>query len=219
VLESALGQADDHRQGPIGIRHTSAVERRLAIDRWVIVEPSPVFAERARQAATAAIPLRVVEAFFEDVALTLAHEDGGGADVVLMSGLLNELPDPDRAILLAREVVSAAGALHVSVPNAGSLHRRLAMAMGMISSLHELSASNRLFAQYRVYDRETLREAVVKGGFSVAEEGGYLMNPFANEQMTSMASMLTPQIVSGLTRLGGELPELASEIFVNARPS
>lgn len=199
--------------------YSKAVALKLPIDSWTIIEPSHAFAERALQAASPAIGLQVVEAFFEDVAMDLVQKDTGGVDVVLMSSLLHELDDPDAAISLAREVLSVTGTLHVTVPNAGSLHRRLGRAMGLISALDELSETNRTFAQRRVYDRASLRDAVTSGGFSVTAEGGYLIKPFTNEQMTSIMGALTPAITAGLMQLGKELPDLASEIFVDARPS
>ena len=196
-----------------------AVERKLPIELWVIVEPGHTFADLARQEATAAIPLQVIEGFFDDVALDSTRMGANKADIVLMSGLLHELQDPDGAILLANKVLSAAGMLHVSVPNAGSLHRRLARTMGLISAINELSERNRRLSQYRVYERATLREAIVSAGFSVEDEGGYFIKPFTNQQMASIENVVSAEVLSGLMQLGRELPNLASEIYVNARPS
>ena len=57
-----------------------AVELRLPIDRWVIVEPSRRFADLARQEAAPNIPLQVIEGFFEDIVSDpiLTSEDQGG---------------------------------------------------------------------------------------------------------------------------------------------
>jgi SAM-dependent methyltransferase len=194
-----------------------AVEHGLPIERWVIVEPSRTFADLARQASTASIPLQVVEGFFDEVALDLPSVGADTADMILIAGLLHELRDPDGAISLAREVLDATGMLHVNVPNAGSMHRRLAKAMGMISSVNELSDRNRKFGQYRVYDSVALHEAVTRAGFSVEEEGGYFIKPFTDQQMTSIENVLTPKVIGGLVQLGQDFPELACEIFVNAR--
>ena len=136
-----------------------------------------------------------------------------------MAGLLQDLKDPDGALRLANRLLSATGMLHVNVANAGSLHRRLAMAMGMISAVTDLSDRNRKFAQSHVYNSATLRDAVEKAGFSIEDEGGYFIKPFTHQQMASIQNVLTPQVISGLTTLGRELPEIASEIYVNARPS
>jgi dTDP-4-amino-4,6-dideoxygalactose transaminase/SAM-dependent methyltransferase len=198
--------------------YTKAVARGLPIDAWLIVEPSRDFADRARRSASPSIGLRVIDGFFEDVALNLARPQAS-VDMVIISSLLHELSDPDGALLVARQVLGGAGILHVTVPNAGSLHRRLAMAMGLMSSLDELSHRNRALAQPRVYDRDSIRVAVVRGGFSVVDEGGYFMKPFTNAQMTAVMGILPEGVADGLMQLGRDYPDLASEIFVNARPA
>ena len=48
---------------------------------------------------------------------------------------------------------------------------------------------------------------------------GYFLKPFTHAQMESMASVMTPEVLDGLWHLGRELPDLASEIFVDASPS
>jgi hypothetical protein len=202
----------------VELLYSRAVALGLPIESWLIVEPSTAFADGARRAATDAIQLRVVEAFFEDVAAQLASSEER-VDVLLMSGLLQELQDPDGAIELARQVLRGAGIFHVTVANAGSLHRRLARSMRLISSLDELSERNVALAQPRVYDRASIRQAIEKGGFEVVEEGGYFLKPFTNDQMTSVTDALPDGVTEGLMQLGRELPDLASEIFVNARPS
>jgi hypothetical protein len=129
--------------------------------------------------------------------------------------MLNEVESPAEILAAARGLLGAAGTVHVNVPNAHSLHRRLARAMGIIQSEHQLTERNRQLAQYRVYDPRSLAEMVTGAGFRIVERGGYFLKPFTHAQMESLGPLLSEQMLDGLWRLGRELPELASEIYVN----
>jgi SAM-dependent methyltransferase len=184
--------------------------------RWVIVEPNADFAAAARDQIGHDTRVQVVEAFFEDAAAETRVACGGSADVVICSGVLHEVSDPDALLRAAAGLLAADGQLIVNVPNAGSLHRRLALAMGLIADTAELSDRNARLGQPRVLDAAGLASLLVKAGFRVETSGGYLIKPFTHTQMAAIP-FLDDSIVAGLDRLGGELPDLASEIYAVAR--
>ncbi|MCV6593699.1 MAG: class I SAM-dependent methyltransferase [Silicimonas sp.] len=177
---------------------------------WTIVEPSEDFATRAR--AAAAPNLTVIEAFFEDAVSSIAPLP----DMVLCSGLLHEVPDSDRLLEAINAVMKPGAILHLNVPNARSMHRQLALAMGLIEDLKEMSARNTALQQPRVYDLATLTGQLETHGFRVQETGGHLVKPFTHHQMEKIAAHLGPNVLDGLYELGRRLPDLASEIFVEA---
>jgi dTDP-4-amino-4,6-dideoxygalactose transaminase/SAM-dependent methyltransferase len=186
-------------------------------EQWIVVEPSRVFAQRARDAATEDNAIVVVEQFFEDAMSELLDVASGPVDLVLLSGILNEVRDPNLILGATRQILDDAGLVHVNVPNAFSLHRRLAKAMDLIPDVHAVSQRNVELAQFHVFDRESLRTIMCDGGFVPEDEGGHFLKPFTHEQMLSLRGLLTPAVLDGLWSLGRELPELASEIYVNAR--
>jgi dTDP-4-amino-4,6-dideoxygalactose transaminase/SAM-dependent methyltransferase len=194
-----------------------AREEGLLAEQWVVVEPSRAFAQLARDAATEDASLVVVESFFEDSVPELLAIAGGLVDMVVLSGLLHELESPAVVLHAAREILSSTGLLHVNVPNAFSLHRRLAQAMGLIPDVHHPSERNRELEQFHVFDRESLRATVQDAGFIPEDEGGYFLKPFTHAQMLSIRGLLSPTMLQGLWQLGRALPDLASEIYVNAR--
>jgi dTDP-3-amino-3,4,6-trideoxy-alpha-D-glucose transaminase len=189
----------------------------LRVGRWVVVEPAPRFVAEARRLASEHDEVRVVEGFFEDVADQVLEAAGGPADLVVVAGLLHELEHPAAMLAAVRSVVAPGGVIHVNVQNAFSLHRRVAQAAGLIDDVHELSARNRALHQPRVMDRASLRDELAAAGFVPEEEGGYLLKPFTNDQMATVTSLLAPEIMDGLWELGRQLPDLACEIYVNAR--
>ncbi len=189
----------------------------LPIDQWIIVEPSEEFSEIARSAARQAKGLYVVPGFVEDVVPEVMDLCSAPPNMVLCSGVLHEVPDVRKVLEAIHRILQGGGLLHANVPNSFSMHRRLARAMGLIANEKELTERNKALAQFRVFDRESLKEALEASGFAIEDQGGYFIKPFTHAQMQAIRPILTTDILDGLWMLGRELPELASEIYVNAR--
>ena len=189
----------------------------LPIGQWIIVEPSEVFIEIARTAARQARGLLVVPGFIEDVVDQVKELCQAPPDLVICSGVLHEVPDVRKVLEGIHQILDGGGLLHANVPNSFSMHRRLARAMGLITDEKQLTERNRALAQFRVFDRQSLRQAIETSGFSIEDQGGYFLKPFTHAQMQAIRPILTTEILDGLWKLGREIPELASEIYVNAR--
>ena len=177
-------------------------------DSWVIVEPSETFADHARKET---LPdFNVIEAFFEDVTEGLPD----APDLILCSGLLHEVPDADRLLAAIRDRMGPASRAHINVPNARSMHRQLAVSMGLIDDLKTLSARNTTLQQPRVYDQHSLADQAARHGLRVEASGGHLVKPFTHAQMESVAEGLGREVMDGLFRLGQTIPDMASEIYI-----
>lgn len=140
-------------------------------------------------------------------------------DFVVVSGLLHEVLDPKSVMEAVKQCCSAATWVHVSVPNALSLHRLLAVAMGMITSPDALSDTQHRLQQYRTFDAARLQQLLQDSGLEVAESGSYFVKPFTHAQMQWLVDIgfLTDAMIEGLARLADTLPAHGSEIFANAR--
>jgi len=178
---------------------------------WVIIEPSQIFADHAR--ASPLPGLHVLQGFFEDMAAQVPH----AGDLVLCSGLLHEVPDSDHLISAMRTRMGPQTVLHINVPNARSIHRQLAQAMGLIDDLKAISPRNASLQQARVYDLPDLVAQLERHGLSITATGGHLVKPFTHHQMEPLVQALGRDVMDGLYALGKRLPDLASEIFVEAR--
>lgn len=197
-------------------------DRPLFLDlpeqQTVVVEPTHVFAETARRLAAGRPEVTVVEALLEDVRIV---DLGGAFDMVVVSGLLHEVPDPQRLLRSARQACGAGGVVHVSVPHAGSLHRLLAVTMGLIPEPAARSENQRLLQQRQAYDAAELERELVDAGLQVRDRGSILVKPFTHAQMQQLVDcgFMTAEMLDGLDRLAERLPELGSEIWVEAEPS
>ncbi|MGY1720105.1 class I SAM-dependent methyltransferase [Blastococcus sp. SYSU DS0552] len=184
----------------------------------VVVEPAPTFADNARRLAGDVGRARVVEGFAEDVDVS---ELGGPFDMVVVSCLLHEVPDPQRLLAAVRAACAPGAVAHVNVPSARSLHRLLAVAMGLIPDPATESDTQRTMQQRTVYDQAGLEAELARAGFVVRHRGSILVKPFTHAQMQRLVDdgFLTPELLDGFDRLAELLPELGSEIWVDAEPA
>lgn len=191
-----------------------------SFEAWTIVEPAPAFARIATESALADDRITVVVQTIEEAA-----SDGtlqrGAFDVVLLSSLLHEVPSPISVLQGVHALCGPETLMHVNVPNAHSLHRELAVAMGIIADVHEQSAQQRMLDQTRIFDSVQLSALIQSTGFTIVDQGGYLVKPFTHAQMQTLVTSGTidRSLLDGLFVLGKKFPFLASEIFVNARRS
>jgi hypothetical protein len=185
------------------------------VECWMIVEPSDRWAAQARAAKLPG--LVVVEGFMEESIDKVRRLLPRPPDLVISSSVLQEVPSAGMLLSAIREVMDCNSLLHVNVPNARSLHRRLALAMGLIPALTTLSDRNRLLQQYRVFDFESLEQELAHVGLRVVDRGGCLVKPFTHAQMESVAPILGEAVIEGLHQLAIAEPEMACEIFAEAR--
>lgn len=183
--------------------------------QWLIVEPATGFAAKARDAG---LPrLQVIQDFTENVVQDIRQYFPLGPDMVICSSLLHEIPSADALLRAIWEVMGEKSVLHVNVPNAASIHRRLAMSMGLIEHAKTMSDRNMTFMQHRIYDMPDLRQELASAHFEIIGEGGHMIKPFTHAQMEHIAPIIGEAVLDGLYRLGRDIPEYASEIFLECR--
>lgn len=185
------------------------------VDFWVIVEPGEKFCEMARLHN---LPnLHVIQGFFEESDAMVLEILPRLPDMVICSGVLHEVPSAQVLLTSIANIMSESSTLHVNVPNADSFHRRLAVAMGIMTNLKALSNRNRQLLQHRVYDLQSLKIDLIEAGLNPVEHGGYLIKPFTHEQMELISTTLGDGVLDGLYELGKQFPQWASEIYIEAR--
>ncbi len=185
-------------------------------DSCVVVEPGSRFADKARSDASGDSRVNIVQGLLEDVSDQLVSR---AFDLILVSGLLHELPRPEGILRAVRPLCSASTVVHVNVPNARSLHRLLALEMGLISNPAETSERQKRLQQAHTFDLAGLRSLCEREGFKEFDSGSYFIKPFAHAQMAQLQSMgfLDERMLDGLFGLEKHLPGLGSEIFINMR--
>jgi SAM-dependent methyltransferase len=137
-----------------------------------------------------------------------------GFDAVVLAWVLEHVPDPRSLLRRAQGWLRAGGMIHVIVPNAGSLHRRLGQAMAMLSEATDLSDADLSIGHRRVYTWPTLRADIGSAGLHVVAREGICLKPLPSAQMGEWPS----DLLRGLYVAGRELPDLCSEIYAACAP-
>jgi SAM-dependent methyltransferase len=173
--------------------------------RYVVVEGAPSLAARVR---TEFPGVEVAEALFEE------FTPDTPCDKLLALHVFEHVDDP---VALARHLhswVVPGGEIIVVVPNRRSLHRRLAVLMGLQPELDTLSPRDHLVGHQRVYDLAELEADLRGAGFEPFDRRGFLLKVLPNGMMLDYS----PELIQGLNDLGDELdPDLGANIAVRAR--
>jgi len=122
-------------------------------------------------------------------------------DLVIVSGVIHETGAPEALLRASLQWLKPGGHLLVSVPNALSFHRLLAVQMGLIEAPETLSERNRQLGQPRVYRPQDLQAMIASLGLREVALDGYLFKPFTHAQMALLLPSLGERGVQGLIEL------------------
>ena len=137
-------------------------------------------------------------------------EPTGKYDTINMAHILEHVQDPVALLKRVGGWLKLDGRINVLVPNAGSIHRRLGVALGALRQISDLNGSDVRFGHRRVYTILQLKRHVVEAGLEIIYEKGLGMKPLHNDAMESWPNGL----LAGAFKLGLDLPiELSSALF------
>lgn len=180
---------------------------------FTVVEPAAEFAAKARELSLQRKGVRVVEGVMEELT------PSSPADMVIVSSLLHEVEQPRRLLAAIKKHCHGETLVHVNVPNAHSFHRLLAVEMGLMPDPFSLSATQQRMQQSSTFSLASLSTLLAEEGFQLESSGSYFVKPFTHAQMQQLCDqgMLTEAHLEGLFAMSRYLPELGSEIYVNAK--
>lgn len=132
-------------------------------------------------------------------------------DTIIMSHVLEHIADPPIVLRKIYNWLHEDGVFLVSVPNAKSIHRIVAVEMGLLKSVSELNSRDHELGHYRVYDMDTLKSHIKEAGFNILETGGIFLKPVSNSQIEKH---WTPEMIEGFYKAGKHFQENCAEIFI-----
>lgn len=172
---------------------------------YTVIEGAPSLIEIARQRHP---KVDVVGQLFED------YRPSKPFDKLLALHVLEHVDDP---VTLAKHLASwlkPDGEIVVVVPNKESLHRRLAVIMGLIPELATLGSRDHLVGHQRVYGINELEADLRTAGFEPFERKGFFLKTLPNSMMLKHTS----ELVKALNVVGDHLPpEMLANIAIRAR--
>jgi 2-polyprenyl-3-methyl-5-hydroxy-6-metoxy-1,4-benzoquinol methylase len=153
--------------------------------------------------------LRILNEYFED------FKSDHKYDLIIMSHILEHVVEPKEILFKYKEFLKPNGKIIGIVPNMHSLHRRLAVKMGLQDELDTLSSRDKIVGHLRVYSVAKLNEDIEKSDLEVISFKGFFLKPLANFQLLQFEQHL----IDALLEVSDEVPiELTANIGFIASP-
>ena len=144
----------------------------------------------------APLDFEIVHSFFEE------FERLSAFDVVLASHVLEHVDNPIELLLSLYRSLKPKGRLVGIVPNAQSIHRELAVIMGLQEKLDTLSNRDLMVGHQRVYTLDSLEAHLSEAGFRLLSVRGFFLKPFSNGQLVGFDS----SVIQALNEIADRLP-------------
>lgn len=173
----------------------------------VSIDGSQLVLNHALEKVTHPERVTFIRTYFEEFDSAIMFDD------ILMTSVLEHVKDPVEIMNHFRSFLKPTGSLHITVPNAMSIHRMLGKEMGMLEHETSLNAYDIKVGHQRVYTIELLTHHVIRAGFRVVDQGGIVLKVLSNSQMSILIDTYGGELTDGLFNVGQRLPELAAEIY------
>jgi SAM-dependent methyltransferase len=159
-----------------------------------VLEGAATLVDRARQIHPG---IECVHSLFEDFRADRAY------DVILASHVLEHVDDPLTILRLISSWLVEAGKIIIVVPNRNSLHRQLAVVMGLQPELDTLSKRDLMVGHQRVYSLQTLENDIRRVGLTPVDSAGFFLKVLPNSMMLEYSR----ELLWGLNAISPSLPK------------
>jgi 2-polyprenyl-3-methyl-5-hydroxy-6-metoxy-1,4-benzoquinol methylase len=155
-----------------------------------------IVAEARRVSKKLNIDAEIYESFFENFEPTKRF------DVVFASHVLEHVQNPKLILEKFEQWLKPGGKVIVIVPNSESIHRRLAVYMGVQPALDTLSKRDHLVGHLRVFNLHQLTTLFLDAKWSIESSRGFFFKPLANSQLEQFEELL----IKAMCKLSDDLP-------------
>jgi SAM-dependent methyltransferase len=142
-------------------------------------------------------------------------EAAAGGDVahVLACNVLHEVVDPEALLRRARAILAPGGLVHVSLQNPRSIHRLVALEMGLIASLDAVAEAGRRYATRGLWDARALMDLAWRAGLATVAREGVMLKPLPNAMMEALPA----EVLDGMERAARHLPDHCAMTYLVLR--
>lgn len=129
---------------------------------------------------------------------------------IIMEHILEHVEDPVNLLKMSLKWLDPSGKILIGVPNANSIHRLVAVKMGLLNNSRQLNERDFSLGHRRVYTRNTLKEDIEAAGLKILEMGGVFFKPLSNSQIEAHWS---EEMIDGFYEIGKDFQENCAEIY------
>lgn len=123
-------------------------------------------------------------------------------DTVIASFVLEHVEDPVSVLKDTLGWLNDDGKLIAIVPHADSLHRRLAVTMGLQEKTSDLGGTDIRMGHRRVYDLASFEDDIKAAGYNIEMKKGFLIKLIPQSLMANFSD----EMLKGLMELGDQIP-------------
>lgn len=181
-----------------------------------VIEPTEKFYYNAQTLSREFLNVKVIKSTLENSTIERQF------DLIIVSSLLHEISDQSKFLNKLHKLCKENTIVHFNVPNARSLHRRVAVSLRLISSIYEISKTQKKMQQLNTpFDQGTFTKLLRDHEFDVVSTGSYFLKPLTHAQMYKLAKIgvANNKVLDHLFDLGKKFPDYASEIWADCKIS
>ncbi|MBI3308851.1 MAG: methyltransferase domain-containing protein [Candidatus Melainabacteria bacterium] len=104
-------------------------------------------------------------------------------DTLIGSHILEHVDNPVLVLNKVKNWIHKESLAIFAVPNAGSLHRKIGVAMGLLKKTTDLNEQDHKLGHRRVYTIDMFKEHLSSAGFKIQKMQGYMIKVVSNKQM------------------------------------
>lgn len=218
TIESYLVDSAEKRGLQLGCsngQQTASLADKLG---WLcVVDGSSVFIDRVKS-SNIKPNVDFVFSLFEDLD-SATHSER--YDYIFCTYVLEHVFDPRQLLSSLRTLLKPLGTLFIVVPNALALSRQIALKMGLIESLQQLTANDIKHGHRRVYTAQTIQQDVTESGLTIQKMEGIILKILADFQLNQLLSneFLTKEHILAMHNIvSAETSDLCDSLFLSVSP-
>lgn len=179
------------------------------VERLDVVDGSKRMLEKLEDEVVKKENVTFIYSLFED----LVYENK--YDNIFCSYVLEHVVDPFQILEIAYRALKPGGRLFITVPNGQALSRQMALDMGLLTDLYELTENDLAHGHRRVFDLPQLQNLIEKSSFKLLEKGGTFVKEFADFQLNKMIEneIIGKDQLYGMEKLAERYPGLSGSIY------
>ena len=147
--------------------------------------------------------LDIIEVLFEE------FETADRYNSIIMSCIIEHVADPGLVLRRAASWLADDGVIILVVPNRLSLHRRVGLRCGLLTSMDELSEQDLSVGHRRLYTVESLAQEIEAAGLCTPSIDGIFLKPLSSSQMMDWPDSL----LNAFDEMAGELRDYSAYLF------